>query len=65
MLKCTSFSTWNDFNVKDSLDAHLRLLHWSGVFVTHRADLHASLSLSVTLVEELIHNTVRPLPVQI
>ena len=35
------------------------------MFVTHGADLHAPLPLSVPLGEELLHDAVRPLPVQL
>ena len=35
------------------------------MFVTHGADLHASLPLPVALVEELVHDAVGPLAVQI
>lgn len=35
------------------------------MFVTHGADLHATLSLPVALVEELLHDAVRPLPIQL
>ena len=35
------------------------------MFVTHGADLHPPFSLSVSLVEELVHDPVCPLPVQI
>ena len=44
---------------------YLRPLHRSCVFVTHGADLHPPLPLSVSLVEELVHDPVSPLPVQI
>lgn len=44
---------------------YLRLLHRRCVFVAHRADFHASFSLFVSLLEELLHDPVRPLPVQL
>ncbi len=44
---------------------YLGLFYRGVVFVTHGADLHAPLPLSVTLAEELLHDTVRPLPVQL
>lgn len=44
---------------------YLRLLHWSSVFVTHGANLHAFVSLPVTLGEILHHDTVCPLPVDL
>lgn len=47
------------------LDSYLGFLDRSGVLVTHGADLHAALSLSVTLVEELIHDAICPLAVKI
>lgn len=47
------------------LDSYLGFLDRSGVLVTHGADLHATLSLSVTLVEELVHDAVCPLAVNI
>lgn len=43
---------------------YLALLHWGCVFVTHWADLHPPLPLSVPLVEELIHYPISPLTVQ-
>lgn len=47
------------------LDSYLGLCDRSGMLVAHGADLHATLSLPVTLVEELVHDAVRPLPVNI
>lgn len=44
---------------------YLRLLHRGCVLVTHRADLHAPLPLPVALLEELSHDAVRPLSVQL
>lgn len=44
---------------------YLALFYRGVVFVTHRADLHASLPLSVALAEKLLHDAVRPLPVQL
>ena len=44
---------------------HLALLNRGGVLVAHGADLHAALPLPVPLVEELLHNAVRPLAVQL
>lgn len=44
---------------------YLCSLHRGGVLVTHGTDLHAPLPLSVSLVEELIHNSVCPLSVQV
>lgn len=44
---------------------HLCSLHRSCVFVAHWADLHSPVSLPVSLVEELLHDPVCPLPVQI
>ena len=35
------------------------------MFVTHGADLHAALPLAVALVEELLHDAVGPLAVQV
>lgn len=48
-----------------SLILHLALLDRGRVFVTHRADLHSPLPLSVTLVEELIHYPISPLTIQL
>lgn len=45
--------------------SYLRLLHRGVVLVTHGADLHPSLSLPVALTEELLHDPVRPLSVQL
>ena len=44
---------------------HLALLHRGGVLVAHGADLHAPLPLAVALVEELLHDAVGPLAVQL
>lgn len=44
---------------------YLRLLHRSSVFVTHGANLHAFVSLPVTLGEILHHDAVCPLPVDL
>lgn len=44
---------------------YLVLLYRGIVFVTHGTDLHAFVPLSVTLGEELHHDAVRPLPVQL
>lgn len=44
---------------------YLALLYGCCVFVTHRADLHSSLPLSVTLVKELLHYTIGPLAIQL
>lgn len=44
---------------------YLVFLHRSVVFVAHGADLHAPLPLSVALAEELLHDAVRPLPVEL
>lgn len=49
----------------DACVLYLSPLYWSCVFVTHWADFHPPLPLSVSLVEELIHDPVSPLPVQI
>lgn len=35
------------------------------MLVTHGADLHAALPLSVPLAEELLHDAIRPLAVQL
>lgn len=42
---------------------HLALFHRCSVFVTHGTDLHPSLSLLVSLPEELLHDSLRPLPI--
>lgn len=44
---------------------YLGFLHRGIVFVTHGTDLHATLPLTVTLAEELIHDAVSPLAVQL
>lgn len=44
---------------------YLGFLHRGIVFVTHGTDLHAPLPLAVTLAEELLHDTVCPLAVQL
>jgi hypothetical protein len=44
---------------------YLRLLHRGRVLVTHGADLHATLTFPVTLLEELSHDSVSPLAVQL
>lgn len=44
---------------------YLRLLHRSSVFVTHGANLHAFVSLPVTLRKILHHDAVCPLPVDL
>lgn len=44
---------------------HLWLFHGCIVLVTHGTDLHASLPLSVSLAEELLHDAVCPLAVQL
>lgn len=48
-----------------SATLYLALLYRCCVFVTHGADLHSSLPLSVTLVKELLHYTISPLAVQL
>lgn len=42
---------------------HLALFHRCSVFITHGTDLHPSLSLLVSLPEELLHDSLRPLPI--
>lgn len=49
----------------DVVGSYLGFLHRSGVLVAHGADLHAALSLPVTLVEELVHDAVCPLSVKV
>ena len=44
---------------------YLGLFDRGVVFVAHGADLHASLPLPVPLAEELVHDAVGPLPVQL
>lgn len=44
---------------------HLALLYGSIVFVTHGTDLHALVSLSVSLCEKLLHDAVCPPPVKL
>lgn len=42
---------------------HLALFHRCSVFIAHGTDLHPSLSLLVSLPEELLHDSLRPLPI--
>lgn len=44
---------------------YLVLFHGGVVLVTHGADLHAALPLSVPLAEELLHDAIRPLAVEL
>lgn len=44
---------------------YLVLLHGGVVLVTHGADLHAALPLPVPLAEELLHDAIRPLAVEL
>lgn len=44
---------------------YLTLFHRCCVLITHGADLHPPLPLSVPLVEELLHNAVSPLTIQL
>lgn len=42
---------------------YLALFHRCSVFITHGTDLHPSLSLLVSLPEELLHDSLRPLSI--
>lgn len=44
---------------------YLGLLYGGIVFIAHGTDLHALVPLSVPLGEELLHNTVCPLPIKL
>ena len=48
-----------------ALKLYLRLLHRGCVLVAHGADLHATLTFTVALLEELSHDAVCPLAVQL
>lgn len=45
------------------LMVYLALLHRCGVFIAHGTDLHPSLSLLISLPEELLHDSLRPLSI--
>lgn len=47
------------------METYLVLLHGGVVLVAHGADLHAALPLSVPLAEELLHDAIRPLAVEL
>jgi len=49
----------------EGLSLYLRLLHRGCVLVAHGADLHSTLPFSVALLEELSHDAVGPLSVQL
>lgn len=48
-----------------ALALYLRLLHRGCVLVTHGANLHSTLPFPVTLLEELGHDAVGPLSIQL
>lgn len=50
-------------SLRGCLYVYLTLFHGCSVFVTHGADFHPTLSLFIALPEELLHNTLSPLPV--